>query len=188
MKHSTKPHSKDISEVQWAFYKSTMDYLIPACCIKEKWKLNAKDAPRFAHIAWMKRIRKHTDICWRKRGCLPSIPKLRRLSLHEYLLGVPRASPSLSSCLSSFFSYQDLLDHRTLHPHKTSTENSVRSVSIMKQITTLGTVANQFIFFFHCVYCNITFPWLNSLIEIDGFIKTSKLCIKNRICQKQNSL
>ena len=147
MKHSIKPYSKDISEVQWAFYKSTKDYLIPAWCIKEKWKLNAKDAPRLAHIAWTKRIRKHTDTCWRKRGCLPSIPKLRRLSLLEYLLGVPRASPSLSSCLSSFSSYRDLLD-QTLHPHKTSTENSVRSVSIIKQITTLSTVANQFMFCF----------------------------------------
>ena len=117
------------------------------------------------------------------------IPKLRRLSLLEYLLGVPQASPSLSSFLSFFSSYRDLLDHRTLHPHKTSTENSVRSVSIIKQITTLSTVANQFIFcFLHCVYCNITFPWLNPLIEIDSFIKTSKLCIKNRICLKQNSL
>ena len=148
MKHSIKPYSKDISEVQWEFYKSTKDYLIPAWCIKEKWKLNAKDAPRLAHIGWTKWIRNHTDTCWRKRGCLPSIPKLRRLSLLEYLLGVPRASPSLSSCLSSFFSHRDLLDHRTLHPHKTSTENSVRSVSIIKQITTLSTVANQFIFCF----------------------------------------
>ncbi len=100
-----------------------------------------------------KRIRKHTDICWRKRGCLPSIPKLRRLSLLEYLLGVPRASPSLISCLSSFSSYRDILD-QTLHPHKTSTENSVRSVSIIKQITTLSTVANQFIFCF-CIVSTV---------------------------------
>ena len=35
-KHSIKPYSKDISEVQIAFYKSTKDYLMPACCIKEK--------------------------------------------------------------------------------------------------------------------------------------------------------
>ena len=150
-KHTIKPHSKDLSEVQWAFYKSTMDYIIPAWCIKEKWKLNAKDTPRLAHIARMKRIRKHTDTYWRKRGCLPSIPKLRRLSLLEYLLGVPRASPSLSSFLSSFSSYRDLLDLRTLHPHKTSTANSVRSVSIIKQITTLSTVPNQFIFYFFIV-------------------------------------
>jgi hypothetical protein len=32
------------------------------------------------------------------------IPKLRRLSILEYLLGVPWESPSLSSYLSSFFS------------------------------------------------------------------------------------
>ena len=113
------------------------------------------------------------------------IPKLRRLSLLEYLLGVPWASPSLSSFLSSYFSHRDLLDHRTLHPHKTSTENSVRSVSIIKQITTLSTVPKPIhILFFHCVYCNITFSWLNPLIGIDSFIKTSKLCIKNRICLK----
>ena len=69
-----------------------------------------------------------------------------------------------------------------------STESSVRSVSIIKQITTLSTVANQFIFCFCIVSTVITFPWLNPLIEIDSFIKTSKLCIKNRICQKKNSL
>ena len=44
------------------------------------------------------------------------------------------------------------------------------------------------ILFLHCVYCNIAFTWLNPLIKVDSFIKTSKLCIKNRICQKQNSL
>ena len=88
-----------------------------------------------------------------KKEGMPSggIPKLRRLSLLEYLLGVPQESPSLSSCLSSFFSHRDLLDHQTLHPHKTSTENSVRSVSIIKEITTLSTVANQFIFCFFIV-------------------------------------
>ena len=154
MKHSIKPYSKDISEVQRAFYKSTKDYLIPAWCIKEKKKTKAKDAPRLHISRERKRIWKHTDICWRKRGCLPSIPKLRRLSLHEYILGVPWASPSLCSCLSSFFSHRNLLNHRTLHPHKTSTENSVRSVSIMKQIATLSTVANQFIFCF-CIVSTV---------------------------------
>ena len=153
MKHSINPYSKDISEVQWAFYKSTKDYLIPARCIK-KVKTKCKRRSKIAHIAWMKRIWKHTDTCWRKRGCLPSIPKLRRLSLLEYLLGVPRASSSLSSCLSSFFSHRDLLNHRTLHPHKTSTENSVRPVSIIEQITTLSNVANQFIFCF-CIVSTV---------------------------------
>ena len=154
MKHSIKPYSKDISEVQWAFYKSTKDYLIPAWCIKEKWKLNAKDAPRL-HISHERNESENIPILVEERGdAFRGIPKLRRLSLLEYLLGVPWASPSLSSCLSSFSSHRDLLDLRTLHPHKTSTENSVRSVSIIKQITTLSTVANQFIFCF-CIVSTV---------------------------------
>ena len=133
------------------------------------------------HISHERNESENIPILVEERGdAFWDIPKLRRLSLLEYLLGVPRASPSLSSCLSSFSSYRDLLV-QTLHPHKTSTENSVRSVSIIKQITTLSTIENQFIFFFfHCSYCNITFPWLNPLIEIDSFIKTSKLCIKKQ--------
>ena len=42
MKHSIKLYSKDISEVKGAFYKSTMDYLIPAWCIKIKVKTKCK--------------------------------------------------------------------------------------------------------------------------------------------------
>ena len=42
MKHSIKPYSKDISDVQRSFYKSTMEYLIPSWCIKEKRKLKQK--------------------------------------------------------------------------------------------------------------------------------------------------
>ena len=142
MNHSIKPYSKDISEVQREFYKSTKDYLIPAWCVKEKSKLNAKDAPRL-HISHERNESKNIPILVEERGdAFRGIPKLRCLSLLEYLLGVPRASPSFSSCLSSFFSHRDLLDHRTLHPDKTSTENTVRSVSIIKKITTLTTVAN----------------------------------------------
>jgi len=44
-KHSIKPYSKDISEVQRAFFKSTKDYLIPAWCTT-KIKIKAHDAPR----------------------------------------------------------------------------------------------------------------------------------------------
>ena len=153
MKHSIKPYSKDISEVQRAFYKSTKGHLIPAWCVKEKWKLNAKDAPRL-HISHERNESENIPILVEERGdAFRGIPKLRCLSLLEYLLGVPWASPSLSSCLSSFSSYRDLLD-QTLHPHKTSTENSVRSVSIIKQITTLSTVANQFIFCF-CIVSTV---------------------------------
>ena len=154
MKHSIKTYSKDLSEVQWAFYKSTKDYLIPAWCIKEKWKLNAKEAPRL-HISHERNESENILILVEERGdAFRGIPKLRRLCLLEYLLGVPRASPSLSTCLSSLFSHRDLLNHRTLHPHKTSTENSVRSVSIIKQITTLSTIANQFIFYF-CIVSTV---------------------------------
>ena len=153
MKHSIKPYSKDISEVHREFYKSTKDYLIPAWCIK-KWKLNAKDAPRL-HILNERNESENIPILVEERGdAFRGIPKLRCLSLLEYLLGMPRASPSLSSFLSSFFSHRDLLDHRTLHPHKTSTENSIRSISIIKQITTISTVANQFIFCF-CIIATV---------------------------------
>ena len=41
MKHSIKPYSKDISEVQRAFYKSTKYHLIPAWC-KKKRKVKTK--------------------------------------------------------------------------------------------------------------------------------------------------
>ena len=154
MKHSIKPYSKDISEVQRAFYKSTKDYLMPAWCIKQKWKLNAKYAPRL-HISHERNESENIPILVEERGdAFQGIPKLRCLSLLEYLLGVPWASTRLSSCLSSFFSHRDLLDHRTLHPHKTSTEHSIRSVSIIKQITTLSTVENKFIFYF-CIVSTV---------------------------------
>ena len=107
------------------------------------------------HISHERNEFKNILILVEERGdAFWGIPKLRRLSLLEYLLGVPWASPSFSSCLSFFSSHRDLLDHRTLHPHKTSTETSVRSVSIIKQITTLSTVANQFIFCF-CIVATV---------------------------------
>ena len=106
------------------------------------------------HIMHKRNEYENIPILVEERGdAFRGIPKLRRLSLLEYLLGVPWASPRLSSCLSSFSSYRDLLD-QTLHPHKTSIENAVRSVSIIKQITTLSTVANQFIFCF-CIVATV---------------------------------
>ena len=67
MKHSIKPYLKDISEVQRAFYKSTKYYLIPAWCIKEKIKLNAKDAPRL-HISHERNEFENTPILVEERG------------------------------------------------------------------------------------------------------------------------
>ena len=115
------------------------------------------------HISHERNEFENIPILVEERGdAFRGILKLRRLSLLEYLPRVPWESQSLISCLSSFSSYRDLLD-QILHPHKTSTENLVRSVSIIKQITTLSTVAKQFIFCFCIVYtCNITFSWLKS--------------------------
>ena len=154
MKHSIKPYSKDLSEVQWAFYKSTKDYIIPAWCIKEKWKLNAKDTPRLAHIAWTKWIRKHTHTCWRKRGCLPGHPQAYTLESPWIFtwgaLGIPKLE-----LLPLFL----LLTSRPSRSSNTSsTQNFNRKlgkiVSIIKQITTLSTVANQLIFCF-CIVSTV---------------------------------
>ena len=97
------------------------------------------------------------------------IPKLELLPLLLLLTSRPPRSSNTSST-------------------QNSTENSVRSVSIIKQITTLILLQTNSYFILHCSYCNITFTWLNPLIEIDSFIKTSKLGIKIRICLKQDSL
>ena len=75
------------------------------------------------HISHERNESENIPILVEERGdAFRGIPKLRRLSLLEYLLGVPWASPSLSSCLSSFSSHRDLLDLRTLHPHKTQSK------------------------------------------------------------------
>ena len=112
------------------------------------------------------------------------IPKLRRLSLLEYLLGVPRASLSLSSCLSSFSSYRDILD-QTLHPHKTSTENSVRSVSIIKQITTFRYCCKLIpIPYQNYIYCIPTSPWFIPPDTTHRFIKISKQHTKKQNLSK----
>ena len=65
MKHSIKPYSKDLSEVQRAFYKSTKDYLIPAWCIKEEGKIKKDTARICAYHVTNKNIApsKITDDC-----------------------------------------------------------------------------------------------------------------------------
>ena len=63
------------------------------------------------HIMHKQNEYENIPILVEERGdAFRGIPKLRRLSLLEYLLGVPRESPSLSSCLYSFSSYRDILD------------------------------------------------------------------------------
>ena len=116
------------------------------------------------------------------------IPKLRRLSLLEYLLGVHWASPSLSS----FLSYSPHIETSSIFDHFIHTKLN-RKLGKTRQYNKENHYSKYcskpiHILFWHCSYCNITFPWLNPLIEIDSFIETSKLCIKNRICLKQDSL
>ena len=120
MKHSIKPYSKDISEVQRAFYKSTKDYLIPAWCIKKEKNKHKRGSKNLLISCEQNKNRNIPIIVEEERWvAFRGIPKLRRLSLLGYLFGVPWASPSLNSCLSLFFSSRYPLDLRTLHPHKT---------------------------------------------------------------------
>ena len=66
-----------------------------------------------------------------------------------------------------------------LQSHKTQ-QNLVRSVSIIKQITTLSIVANPFIFYFlRYTYCILSYPWLIPPIQSIVSSKQAKLCIKN---------
>ena len=124
----------------------------------------------------------------RKRGCLPGHPKFSCLVLLEYYLRVPWASPSLGSFHSLFL-------HPSCSPQKLENFNHtklnktfVRSVSIIKQITTLIIVANPLIFLLHYTYCIITLPCLIPPGTIHRFIKISTQCNENIICQKQNNL
>ena len=91
----------------------------------------------------------------------PSIDAWVSLNIYLGCLGHPQAW-----ALSSLpFPHIQTSSFRHTSSTQNSTESSVRSVSIINQITTLSTVANQFIvFFLHCSYCNITFPWLNPSI------------------------
>src|SRR3990170_6601136 len=119
MKHSIKPYSKDISEVQRTFYKSTKDYLIPAWCIIKRKRKSIRRSKNLRISCERNKNRDIPIIVEERWDAFRGIPKLRRLSLLEYLLGVHWASPSLNSCLSLFSSYRYLLVLRTLHPHKT---------------------------------------------------------------------
>ena len=88
----------------------------------------------------------------RKRGCPPWPPKLSCLGVLVYYLGVTRVSPSLGSWHSLF------LHPSWSHPkhenfnHTKLNKTFVRSVSLIKQITTLSAIANPFIFY----YCIIS--------------------------------
>jgi len=154
MKHSIKPYSKDLSEVQWAFYKSTMDYLIPAWCIKEKWKLNTKRHSRI-YTYHMNETKTKTHRYSLKKDGLPSgaSPSLDAwVSLDIYLgcFGHPQAW-TLASPPSPRIETSSIFDHFI---HTKLNRNLVRSVSIIMQITTLCTITNPFIFCF-CIVATV---------------------------------
>ena len=141
------------------------------------------------HISHERNESENIPILVKERGdAFRGIPKLRRLSLLEYSLGVPWASKLELLPLLLF-----LISRPPRSSNTSSTQNFNRKLGKIRQYNKVNHYSKYcckpiHILFFHYSYCNITFPWLNPLIGIDSFIKTSKLCIKNRICLKQNSL
>ena len=101
------------------------------------------------------------------------IPKLRRLSLLEYLLGVPWESPSLNSCLppSAPIETPSIFEQFI---HTKLNKTSMRSVGIIKQITTLSTVANSFIFYFCIIATVYNFSMAYITDKIDSSSKRAK--------------
>ena len=95
MKHSIKPYLKDISEVQWAFYKSTMDYLIPSWCIKEKMKTKHKRRSKICTYHVNKTNPKTYRYLLKKDGmpsrASPSLDAWVSLNIYLRCLGHPQA-------------------------------------------------------------------------------------------------
>ena len=80
-----------------------------------------------------------------ERGdAIRGIPKIRLLVVLEYYLGVPWESPILGSCQSLFHSPSNPYPKLKNFTTQNSAENLISFVSIRKQITTFGTVANSF--------------------------------------------
>ena len=117
------------------------------------------------------------------------IPKLCFLVSLDYL-GVPWASPSLGSFHSLFHNPSNLypkLENFTTENLKV--ENLVSSVSERKQKTTSRHCNELILYLYGCYnYCIPTSLWIINNFTSHRFIKISKQHMKNRICQKQNSL
>ena len=94
MKYSIKPYSKDISEVQRAFYKSAKDYLIPAWCIKEKvktkWKIRSKICTYHMNETNPKTYRYLLKKEWMPSGASPSLDAWVSLNIYLGCLGIPK--------------------------------------------------------------------------------------------------
>ena len=73
--------------------------------------------------------------------------------------------------------------------HTKLNKNYVRSVSIIKQITTFRYCCKLIpISYYHYIYCIPTLPWFIPPDTTHRFIKISEQHIENRICRKQDSL
>ena len=75
-------------------------------------------------------------------------PSLGFLVVLGFYLGLPFSSPSLGSCYSLFHNPSNLYPKLENFNHTKLDKTFVRSVSIIKQITTLSIVANPFIFYY----------------------------------------
>ena len=107
----------------------------------------------------------------------------------EYYLGVPWESPRLGSCHSLFSSYHHLTQN--LKTSITQNLTELREIGQYDKEQTVSLQQRQIQnsqLFTHNSYCSISFPQfiLSNIIHRNK--ETSKLCIENRICQKQNSL
>ena len=87
MKHSIKPYSKDISEVQRAFYKSTQGLSHTSMVHKIKVKTKHKKTLQDLHISRERNKDENIPILVEERwDAFWGIPKLRCLSLLQYLI------------------------------------------------------------------------------------------------------
>ena len=115
------------------------------------------------------------------------IPKLRHLSIHGIFtwgaLGIPKLE------LLPLFILLILIVPRSSNTSSTQNfnKNFVRSVSIIKQITTFRYCCKLIpISYQNYIYCIPTSPWFIPPDTTHRFIKISEQHIENRICQEQS--
>ena len=122
-------------------------------------------------------------------GCQPGHPKLRCLSILRIFtwgaLGIPKLE------LLPLFILLILIAPRSSNSSSTQNfnKNFVRSVSIIKQITTFRYCFKLIpISYYNYIYCIPTSLWFIPSDTSHRCIKISKQHTKNRICLKQDSL
>ena len=129
-------------------------------------------------------------ICWRRKmGCQPGHPQSYMLeypcNIYLGCLGNPQAW-ALASLYSSHIGNSSFFDTSSTQNFN---KNFVRSVSIIKQITTLRYCCKLIpISYYHYIYCIPTSPWFIPPDTTHRFMKISNQHIENGIFQKQDSL